>query len=270
MKYETYGCPFITPGAAGATFRLYDMKVVGTLTVATKKSNFIQMFQPNTLKFDSVNSFYWDYAKTSAVTGETGCWCYKNSDDTTGQVKDTEVPHNVTFPAGTAFLFQCPTDSKGIGLQFAGQVFEPVPDENGYITISKVVGGTEAKYIFFANPFAVAISLADLKVDGTLTVATKKSNFIQRFQKATPKFDSVDSYFWDYAKTSAVTGQAGCWCYKNSDETTGQVKDAEVLNASSISIAPGEAFFFNSPTTGKNICIKIKVPAAITALSSND
>ncbi len=133
MKYETYGCPFVTPGAAGTTFKLYDMKVVGTLTAATKKGNFIQMFQPNTLKFDSVNSFYWDYAKTSAVTGETGCWCYKNSDD-----------------------------------------------------------------------------------------------------------------------------------------TTGQVANAEVLTAASISIAPGEAFFFNSPTTGKDICIKIKVPAAITALSSND
>ena len=247
------------------------MKIVGSLTGITKKSNFIQMFQPNTLMLDIVRSYYWDYAKVSAVTGETGCWCYKNSDETTGQVKDTEVPHDTTFPAGTAFLFNCPTDSKGIGLQFAGQVLQPTPDENGYITISKVVGGSEVKYMFFANPFAVDISLADIKIDGTLTGITKKSNFIQRFQTGALMLDIINAYYWDYAKASAaVSGQTGCWCYKNSDETTGQVKDTEVMNASSITIAPGEGFFFQSPTTGKNICIKIKVPAAITALSSND
>ena len=197
VKYTTYGCPFVTPGAAGTTFRLYDMKVVGTLTSMTKKGNFIQMFQPDTLKLDLVRSYYWDYAKVSAVTGETGCWCYKNSDETTGQVKDTEVPHDTTFPAGTAFLFNCGTDNKGIGLQFAGQVLQPTPDEDGYITISKVIGSSEVKYMFFANPFAVAISLADLKIGGTLSVATKKSNFIQKFQAGTLKLDNVNSYYWD-------------------------------------------------------------------------
>ena len=127
------------------------MKVVGQLTIATKKSNFIQLFQPNTLKLDLARSYYWDYAKTSAVTGETGCWCYRNSDETTGQVKDTEVPHDTSFPAGTAFLFNCPTDSKGVGLQFAGQVLQPTPDAEGYISISKVVGDSEVKYMFFGN-----------------------------------------------------------------------------------------------------------------------
>ena len=269
VKYETYGCPFVTPGAAGTTFRLYDMKVVGTLTTATKKSNYIQMFQPDTLKLDLVKAYFWDYAKVSEVTGETGCWCYKNSDATTGQAANAEVPHDTSFPAGTAFLFQCPTDNKGIGLQFAGQVLQPTPDADGYITISKVVGSSEVNYMFFANPFAVDISLADIKIDGSLTGITKKSNFIQRFQTGTLMLDIVNAYYWDYAKTAA-SGATGCWCYKNSDETTGQVKDTEVLNAASITIAPGEGFFFQSPTTGKNICIKIKVPAAITALSSND
>ena len=270
VKYEPYGCPIITPGAAGTTFRLYDMKVVGTLTTATKKSNFIQLFQPSTLKLDLVRSYYWDPTKTSTVTGETGCWCYKNNDETTGQVRDAEVPHDTSFPAGTAFLFNCPTDNKGVGLQFAGQVIQPTPDEDGYITISKVIGGSEVKYMFFANPFPTNISLADMKIAGTLTTATKKSNFIQKFQTATQKLDLVNAYYWDYAKTSAVTGKTGCWCYKNNDETTGQMRDAEVLDAAEISIAPGAGFFFNSPTTAKEICIKIKVPAAIAALSSND
>ena len=262
VKYEAYGCPFITPGAAGATFRLYDMKVTGSLNVATKKSNFIQMFQPNTLKLDSVRSYFWDYAKVSDVTGETGCWCYKNSDTTTGQAANAEVPHDTSFPAGTAFLFNSPT--AGVGLQFAGQVLQPTPAEDGFITISKVVGGSEAKYMFFANPFPVAISLADMKVGGTLNVATKKSNFIQKFQTATLKLDPVQSYFWDYAKTSAA-GATGCWCYKNSDSTTGQAANAEVLNASSIILEPGEGFFFQSPTSG--ISIKIKVPQSILNLS---
>ena len=265
IKYETYGCPFVTPGAAGATFSLYDMKIVGTMTVATKKTNFIQLFQPNTLKLDLVNAFYWDYAKVSS-TGETGCWCYKNSDSTTGQVKDTEVPHDTSFPAGTAFLFNCPPDNKGIGLQFAGQVLQPVPDADGCITISKVVGASEVKYMFFANPFPVNISLADMKLAGTFTIATKKTNFIQKFQPGALKLDLVNAYYWDYAKTSAVTGETGCWCYKNSDDTTGQVKDTEVMNASSIMLAPGEGFFFQSPTTGKDICIKIKVPASVLSL----
>ena len=270
VKYETYGCPFITPGAAGTTFKLYDMKIVGTMTASTKKQNYIQMFQTNTLKFDNAKAYFWDYNLTSAVTGEKGCWCYKFSDTTTGQTANTEVPHDVTFPAGTAFLFQCPTDSKGIGLQFAGQVMQPVPDENGYITISKMVGGSEIKYMFFSNPFAVGITLADIMISGTMTASTKKQNYIQSFQSTTPKFDNAKAYFWDYSATSAVTGKTGCWCYKFSDTTTGQVANSEVLNAASINIASGEGMFFNSPTTGKNICIKIKVPAAITALSSND
>ena len=270
MKYETYGCPFVTPGAAGTTFKLYDMKVVGTLTTATKKGNFIQMFQPNTLMLDTAKAYFWDYAKVSDVTGETGCWCYKYADSTTGQAANAEVPHDTTFPAGTAFLFNCPTDNKGVGLQFAGQVLQPTPDADGYITISKGTGASEVKYMFFANPFAVNITLADIKVGGTLTTATKKGNFIQRFQTGKLMLDTVCAYFWDYSKVSAVTGETGCWCYKYADTTTGQAANAEVMDAASISIAPGEGFFFNSPTTGKDICIKIKVPAAITALSSND
>ena len=266
VKYATYGCPFVTPGAAGTTFRLYDMKVVGTLTAATKKTNFIQLFQTDTLKFDSAKAYFWDYAKVSGVTGETGCWCYKYADSTTGQAANAEVPHDTTFPAGTAFLFQCPTDSKGIGLQFAGQLLTPTPDADGYITISKVIGSSEVKYLFFSNPFAVGITLADMKISGSLTAATKKTNFIQRFQTATPKFDSVNAYFWDYSKVSGVTGETGCWCYKYADATTGQVANAEVLDAASITIAPGEGFFFNSPTTGKDICVKIKVPAAVQGL----
>ena len=266
VKYTTYGCPFITPGAAGSTFRLYDMKIVGDLNAATKKSNFIQMFQPNTLKLDLARSYFWDYAKVSAVTGESGCWCYKNSDATTGQAANAEVPHDTVFPAGTAFLFNCPTDSKSVGLQFAGEVLQPVPDADGYITISKVVDDAEIKYMFFANPFPVNITLADLKVGGTLNAATKKSNFIQKFQTSAAKLDLVNAYFWDYAKTSAAGG-TGCWCYKNSDATTGQAANAEVTNASSITIAPGEGFFFQSPTAGQGICIKIKVPQSILSLA---
>ena len=268
VKFETYGCPFITPGEAGTTFRLYDMKVVGTLSVSSKKSNFIQMFQPNTLKLDSVRSYFWDYNKVSAVTGEKGCWCYKNSDNTTGQVANNEVPHDTTFPAGTAFLFNCPTDNNGIGLQFSGQVLQPTPDADGYITISKVVNESEVKYMFFANPFPVSISLADMKVGGTLSVSSKKSNFIQKFQIGNLKLDSAKAYFWDYNKaSSAFPGQTGCWCYKNSNTTTGQAANAEVMNAGEIEIAPGEGFLFQTPTLGNNICIKIKVPAAIKALS---
>lgn len=241
------------------------MKVVGTLTAATKKTNFIQLFQPATLKLDSSKAYFWDYAKVSGVTGETGCWCYKYADSTTGQAANAEVPHDTTFPAGTAFLFQCPTDSKGIGLQFAGQLLTPTPDEDGYITISKVVGESEVKYMFFANPFPVNITLADIKVGGELTAATKKTNFIQRFQTTTLKLDSAKAYFWDYAK-AATAGGTGCWCYKYADTTTGQAANAEVLDAASITLAPGEGFFFQSPTAGKNICIKIKVPAAVLSL----
>ena len=266
VKYATYGCPFITPGAAGTTFKLYDMKIVGTMTASTKKQNYIQMFQPNTLKFDNAKAYFWDYNLTSAVTGEKGCWCYKFSDTTTGQTANTEVPHDVTFPAGTAFLFQCPTDSKGIGLQFAGQVLSPTPDAEGYITISKIIGDSEIKYMFFANPFPVGITLADIKISGTMTASTKKQNYIQSFQTATPKFDNVKAYFWDYNATSAITGEQGCWCYKFSDTTTGQVANSEVMDAASINIAPGEGMFFNSPTTGKDICIKIKVPDAVKNL----
>ena len=240
------------------------MKVIGTLTTATKKSNFIQMFQPNTLMLDIVRAYYWDPTKVSS-TGATGCWCYKNSDAATGQAANAEVPHDTCFPAGTAFLFNCPTDSKGVGLQFAGQVLTPTPDADGYITISKVVGDSEVKYMFFANPFPVNITLADIKVGGTLTTATKKSNFIQRFQKGSLMLDIVNAYFWDYNKTAA-SGATGCWCYKNSDATTGQTANAEVLDAASIVIAPGEGFFFQSPTLDKNICIKIKVPDALKNL----
>ena len=266
VKYEAYGCPFVTPGVPGATFRLYDMKIVGTLTAVTKKTNYIQLFQTDTMKLDTVNAFFWDYNKTSAVTGETGCWCYKYADTTTGQAANAEVPHDVTFPAGTAFLFNCPTENQGIGLQFAGQVLNPVPDENGYITISKVIGTAEAKYMFFSNPFAVPISLSDMKIGGTLTTVTKKTNFIQKFQTGVLKLDTVAAYFWDYNKTSAVTGETGCWCYKYADTTTGQAANAEVLNAAEISIAPGEGFFFNTPTLNQNVCIKIKVPASIQSL----
>ena len=120
--------------------------------------------------------------------------------------------------------------------------------------------------MFFANPFPVSIKLADIKIDGTLTSMTKKSNFIQGFQSAKLMLDTVKAYFWDYNMTSAVTGEKGCWCYKYADTTTGQVANAEVMDAASITIAPGEGFLFNSPTTGKDICIKIKVPAAIANL----
>lgn len=240
------------------------MKIVGSLSASSKKSNFIQMFQTDTLKLDLVNAFFWDYNKTSS-TGETGCWCYKYADSTTGQEANAEVPHDVSFPAGTAFLFNCPTDNKGIGLQFAGQVLQPTPDADGFITISKVVGSSEVKYMFFSNPFPVNISLADLKIGGTLSASSKKSNFIQKFQTGTLKLDLVNAYFWDYNKTAA-SGATGCWCYKYADTTTGQTANAEVLDASSIIIAPGEGFFFNSPTTGKDICIKIKVPESITNL----
>ncbi len=266
IKYETYGCPFVTPGAAGATFRLYDMKIVGTLSAVTKKTNYIQLFQTDTLKLDDVNAFFWDYSKVSAVTGETGCWCYKNSDTGTGQVANEEVPHDVTFPAGAAFLFNCPTDNKSVGLQFAGQVIKPVPDEDGYISISKTIGLTEVKYMFFANPFPVPITLADMKVGGTLTAVTKKTNFIQRFQTTSLKLDDVKSYFWDYAKVSAVSGATGCWCYKTSDTTTGQAANSEVLDAGEIVVDAGEGFLFTTPTAGKGVCIKIKVPASILGM----
>ena len=264
MKYETYGCPFVTPGAAGTTFKLYDMKVVGTLTVSSKKANFIQAFQPQTLMLDTAKAYFWDPTKVSS-TGETGCWCYKYADTTTGQAANAEVPHDTTFPAGTAFLFNCPTDGKGVGLQFAGQVLSPTPDADGYITISKVVGDSEVKYMFFANPFPVSITLADMKISGSLTVSSKKSNFIQKFQTGTLMLDTVKAYFWDYAKTAAAGG-TGCWCYKYADTTTGQAANAEVLDAASITLAPGEGFFFNSPTTEKDICIKIKVPDAVKNL----
>ena len=266
VKYATYGCPFVTPGAAGTTFRLYDMKVVGTLSASTKKQNYLQMFQPNTLMLDTAKAYFWDYNMTSSVTGEKGCWCYKNNDTTTGQTANTEVPHDTSFPAGTAFLFQCPTDGKGIGLQFSGQVLTPTPDEEGYITISKVVGGSEVKYMFFANPFPVNIHLSDIKIAGTLSASTKKQNYIQKFQTGTLMLDTVKACFWDYNMTSSVTSEKGCWCYKNNDTTTGQVANAEVLDAASIDIAPGEGFFFQGPTLGKDICIKIKVPDALKNL----
>ena len=91
-------------------------------------------------------------------------------------------------------------------------------------------------------------------------------SYIQKFQTTAAKLDNAKTYFWDYNMTSAVSGEKGCWCYKFADTTTGQAANAEVLNAASITIAPGEGFLFQSPTTGKDICIKIKVPAAIANL----
>ena len=263
---QTYGCPFVYVGAQTAKFKLYDMKVIGTLSTSTKKSNYIQMIDSSELTMDLARAYYWDYNKAPSWTTEKGCWCYKQSDEKTGQEKDGVVPQDTEFPAGTGFLCRFGTDNKGLGLQFNGQVYKPQAaeiDDKGYITIAKP--NDSDAFFFFANPFPVEISLADLYVGGTLSTSTKKSNYIQYVKQDELTMDLVRAYYWDYNKTPAAGGDKGCWCFKQ-DGPDGQAKDAEITDAASRKIKPGEGFLCRFGTTGKGICLKVKVPESIKSL----
>lgn len=269
-NFQTYGCPFVYVGAQNAAFKLYDMKVVGTLDSQTKKSNYIQMFDASELKVDDVHSYFWDYNKVpswESETGKKGCWCYKKANSTTGQKANAEVPQDTTFPAGTGFLCRFGSDDIGLGLQFNGQVYKPQAaemDDKGYITVTKQDDADA--FFFFSNPFPVEISLADLYVCGTLDSQTKKSNYIQYMALDELKVDDVRSYFWDYNKTPAAGGDKGCWCYKKANTTTGQKANAEVENAKDLKIKPGEGFLCRFGSTGIGLGLKVKVPASILSL----
>ena len=269
-NYQAYGCPFVYVGAQEAKFKLYDIKVIGTLDAQTKKANYIQMLDTAKLKVDDVHSYFWDYNKVPSwekETGKKGCWCYKKANSTTGQKANAEVPLDTEFPAGTGFLCLFENDGIGLGLQFNGQVYKPQAsemDDKGYITITKQ-NDTDA-FFLFSNPFPVEISLADIYVCGTLDAQTKKANYIQYMALNKLKVDDVRSYFWDYNKTSSVTGEKGCWCFKKANTTTGQKANAEVTDAASRKIKPGEGFLCLFETSGIGLGLKVKVPESIKSL----
>ena len=71
VKYEPYGCPFITPGAAGTTFRLYDWGRVGAdgrprrLHVKEALAA-LDMSLPTPTPTESVSCEYFDFRKVKA------------------------------------------------------------------------------------------------------------------------------------------------------------------------------------------------------------
>ena len=243
-KYSTQGATFITVGSANQRFKLYDMKITGSMNTGTKKLNTIQVMNPATLVLDSAQTFYWDNASGKNY------WCYKNTVD--GKcVKDTKVPEDTDFAAGTGFLCTFPNN---VGLQYSGQVnTEWTLDADGYLEFAKpVVDGTAAKYFFVCNPFPVSINLFDMKIAGSMNTGTKKLNMIQWMQTASLVLDSARSFYWDNGSGKNY------WCYKNTTETT--TKDTAVTD---FEIKPGEGFLCTFPN---NVSLKIKAPQAIKDL----
>jgi hypothetical protein len=96
-RYETYGSLFVAPAGDGATFKLYDFSVAGSLNAMSMKNNYIQYMQGSTLKLDAARAYYWNPTKKY--------WCYKNSVDGV-QNKDTEVTNasELTIKPGEGFL----------------------------------------------------------------------------------------------------------------------------------------------------------------------
>ena len=243
-KYSTQGATFITVGSANQRFKLYDMKITGSMTTMSKKNNTIQVMNPSTLVLDPAQTFYWDNASGKNY------WCYKNTVE--GKcVKDTKVPEDTDFAAGTGFLCTFPNN---VGLQYAGQVnTEWTLDADGYLEFTKpVIGGTTAKYFFVCNPFPVSINIFDMKIAGSMNVGTKKNNYIQWMQTGALMLDGARAYYWDNGSGKNY------WCYKNTTATT--TKDTAV---SDFEIKPGEGFLCTFPN---NVSLKIKAPQAIKDL----
>ena len=243
-KYSAQGNTFITVGSANQRFKLYDMKITGSMNVGTKKNNYIQAMNPSTLILDGAQCYYWDNGSGRNY------WCYKNTVE--GKcVKDTKVPEDTDFAAGTGFLCTFPNN---VGLQYAGQVnTEWTLDADGYLEFTKpVIGGTTAKYFFVCNPFPVSINIFDMKIAGSMNVGTKKNNYIQWMQTGALMLDGARAYYWDNGSGKNY------WCYKNTTATT--TKDTAV---SDFEIKPGEGFLCTFPN---NVSLKIKAPQAIKDL----
>ena len=100
-KYSAQGATFITVGSANQRFRLYDMKITGSMNTGTKKGNTIQVMNPSTLVLDSAQTFYWDNGSGKNY------WCYKNTTATT--TKDTAVTDFEIKP-GEGFLCTFPNN----------------------------------------------------------------------------------------------------------------------------------------------------------------
>lgn len=248
-SYETYTCPFIKiGGAADQKYRLYDLKMTTAKNLAAKKASYIQFMEPVTLVLDETRKYYWDYNKVpswESATGKKGCWCFKSN--------DKEVPLDTTFNAGDGFL--CFFMADNVSITFNGEVWKPVPDEEGNITVDKPEGSMQ---FFFGNPFAVPVSLADMKIITQKNLAAKKASYIQQMEKNNLLLDEARKYYWDYNKTPAKGGAKGCWCYKSTE--------SEVLNPEEIIFKPGEGFLCIFPATAFSEQLKIKVPASINSL----
>ena len=220
------------------------MKITGSMNTGTKRNNFIQVMNPNTLELDSAQCYFWDNAAGKNY------WCYKNT--VSGKcTSGDKVPEDTDFAAGTGFLCTFPNN---VGLQYAGQVnTEWTLDADGYLEFAKpVIGSTAAKYFFVCNPFPVSINLFDMKIAGSMNTGTKRNNFIQYMNTAALELDSARAYFWDNASGK------NCWCFKNNTATTvsGAVTPDFVIK-------PGEGFLCTFPN---NVSLKIKAPQAIKDL----
>ena len=240
-KYSAQGNTFITVGSANQRFKLYDMKITGSMSSVSKKNNLIQVMDPSNLVLDGAQTYYWDYANN--------CWAYKNT--VAGKcTANAKVPEDTDFAAGTGFL--C-TFANNVGLQYSGQVnTEWALDADGYLEFTKpVIGSTTAKYFFVCNPFPVAINLTDMKIAGSMSSVSKKNNLIQYMEAGNLVLDGARTYYWDYANNF--------WAFKN----TVSGKCAANTQVDDFVIKPGEGFLC---TFANNVSLKIKAPQAIVDL----
>ena len=243
-RYSAQGATFITVGSANQRFKLYDMKITGSMNTGTKKNNLIQVMNPSTLELDGAQAYYWDNGSGKNY------WCYKNTVE--GKcVKDTKVPEDTDFAAGTGFLCNFPN---AVGLQYSGQVnTEWTLDADGYLEFAKpVIDSVSGRYFFVCNPFPVSINLFDMKIAGSMNTGTKKNNMIQYMNTGALELDGAKSFYWDNGSGKNY------WCYKNTTETT--TKDTKVTD---FEIKPGEGFLCTFPN---NVSLKIKAPQAIKDL----
>ena len=212
-KFAVGGSMFVNPSNTSA-YKLYDLAISGPANKNIAKTQYIQFFQPASLKLDAEKAFYYWGGK----------WYYKNTSGSV--VKDTEAA-DFDIPAGTGFL--CAFGQATTKIQYAGQVLTSA-------SVIEVARPTGAKFFFVVNPYPVAVNLSDIVISGPANKNIAKTQYIQFFQPSSLKLDQARAYYnWQ-----------GKWYYKNS---VGEiVKDTEVVD---FSIAPGEGFMcaFGQTTT---------------------
>lgn len=180
--FGTAGMCFQTCGAAGATFRLADIKLTGS-TWGTDWLNFIN---PATSAVDSTKDVtYYSAAEAIADGG--------SADEAEWENFQEICQDDVTYPVGTAFL--CNFASPNVQITMAGQVF----------TAANEVDCTGKSFAFVANLYPGDITAGDIKLEGS----TWGADWLNFINPATSAVDSSrDITYYSAAEAIADGGTA--------------------------------------------------------------